>query len=90
MIQKIKTVTYHLNSHSHASKLSQDGQLLASSATNLATRPSLKKIIWHLQDVLKVMTKLQKEETARKESMLDTSSTAFNRCSRTFNQETKK
>lgn len=71
MIHKIKTVTYEVRSHGHCSTISNKGELIYCPALRGGiaekSRPYVKMIIWHLQDVLKVLNKLERERQARKE-----------------------
>jgi len=64
LIHKIKTATYEVRSHRNCTTLSAEGVPTASTVVgniypSLGSKPLLKRTIWHLQDVLKLMSKLQ-------------------------------
>ncbi len=71
MIHRIKTVTWEVRSHGHCSALSDKGELMVCPALMVSSsgwsRPYIKKLVWHLQDVLKCMNRIEKEKQARKE-----------------------
>jgi len=71
MIHRVKTVTWEVRSHGHYSALSAKGELLVCPALMVSTsgwsKAYIKKLVWHLQDVLKCMKRIEKEKQARKE-----------------------
>ncbi len=71
MIEKIKTVTYEVRSHGHKTVLSEKGIIQGDFCVlevgyNDVNRAVLKKVIWHLEDVLKCMNAIKKEEAEKK------------------------
>jgi len=71
MIHKIKVITWEVRSHGHCSTISGEGELVCCpvlmQSTSRWSRPYMKKLIWHLQDVLKCMVKIEKEKQDREE-----------------------
>ena len=96
MIHKIKT--YEIRSHDFHTNLSITGQLLSAPTlfTDNAhfTKSYIRRVLLHFQEVLKCIRSIEKtlavKKALAKEPMLDSSSTAFSRCSQTFNQEAEK
>lgn len=94
MIHKIKTITYQLRSHSFVTYLSSEGKV--TETTQLFVSPSnwtkgyVKRLARHLLDIANLITQLQKEQAAKKDPMLDVSSTAYSRCTLLHAQEAKK
>ena len=71
MIHKIKTITYGVRSHGQKTILSDKGRILRAewdiySLEFAKPKATLKKTLWHLQDVLKVMNKLEREKEKKK------------------------
>ena len=69
MIEKIKTITYQIRSHGYKTVLSKKGIIQSNEFGYLqdnTNRAILKKFIWHLEDVLKCMNTIKKEETEKK------------------------
>jgi len=71
MIEKIKTITYQIRSHGYKTVLSKKGIIEGEFCVFKAgyddiDRVVIKKVIWHLEDVLKCMNRIKKEETERK------------------------
>ena len=69
MIERIKTITWEVRSHGHRTIINEKG---------LVEQPwyfdwdkigkvVIKKLVWHLQDVLKCMRQIEKERQVRKE-----------------------
>ena len=72
MIERIKTITYEVRSHGYKTVLSEKGIIegefcVFKAGYNDINRAVVKKVIWHLQDVLKCMRQIEKEKEARKE-----------------------
>ncbi len=73
MIERIKTVTWEVKSHGHKTTLSNEGVVQGAFCISLGIgwdnirKPIIKKLVWHLQDVLKCMRQIEKEKQARKE-----------------------
>jgi len=71
MIHRIKTVTWEVRSHGNCTGLSDKGKVSESPAlyvaSSLWTKTYVKKLIWHLEDVLKCMRQIEREKQARKE-----------------------
>ena len=70
MIKKIKTFTWEVKSHGHKTTLSNEGVVQGASlgiGWDNIRKPIIKKLVWHLQDVLKCMKQIEKEKQARKE-----------------------
>ena len=68
MIEKIKTITYEIRSHGHRTVLSKKGLIEGEfcAGYNDIDRAVIKKVIWHLEDVLKCMNKIEKEKKEKK------------------------
>ena len=71
MIEKIKTVTYEIRSHGYKTVLSKKGIIegefcVFKAGDNDIDRAVIKKVIWHLEDVLKCMNTIRKEEVEKK------------------------
>ncbi|GAI87423.1 unnamed protein product [marine sediment metagenome] len=71
MIEKIKTITYEVRSHGYKTILSKKGIIegefcVFKAGYNDIDRVVIKKVIWHLQDVLKCMKQIEKEEAEKK------------------------
>ncbi len=76
MIEKIKTITYEIRSHGHKTILSEKGIIQGDFCVlevgyNDVNRAVLKKVIWHLDDVLKCMNTIKKEEAEKKKKIQD-------------------
>ena len=76
MIHKVKTVTWEVRSHRQETILSDKGIMISSDWEDCCLigewgKPNIKRMIWHLQDVLKVLNKLEKERQARKEKQIN-------------------
>ena len=73
MIHKVKTVTWEVRSHGHKTVVDSDGICTGMFCVDILNcmaeieKPQIKKTIWHLQDVLKCMRRIEKEKQARKE-----------------------
>jgi len=70
MIEKIKTITYEIRSHSYKTVLSKKGIIEGEFCVfkvgyNDIDRTVIKKVIWHLEDVLKCMNRIKKEEAEK-------------------------
>ena len=71
MIEKIKTITYEIRSHGYKTVLSKKGTIegefcVFKAGYNDINRAVVKKVIWHLEDILKCMNAIKKEETEKK------------------------
>ena len=76
MIEKIKTITYEIRSHRFTTELSEAGKVIASphekdfryfvNPEDDWPKHYIKRLTWHLQDVLKCMNAIKKEETEKK------------------------
>ena len=71
MIEKIKIINYEIRSHSYKTILSEKGIIEGEFCVfkigyGDINRPIIKKLIWHLQDVLKCMNKIEKEKMEKK------------------------
>ncbi len=72
MIEKIKTVTWEVRSHGQRTRLTNKGVMIEFNWEDYykvgeRDKSIVKKLIWHLQDVLKCMRQIEKEKQARKE-----------------------
>ena len=71
MIERIKTVTWEVRSHGQETTISSKGKVLRANWEPIwqfeRPRATIKKRIWHLEDVLKCMRQIEKEKQARKE-----------------------
>jgi len=75
MIEKIKTVTYEVRSHGFTTELSEAGKVIASphkKGFRYFVNPEddwpkdyIKRLVWHLEDVLKCIKKIEKEKAKR-------------------------
>jgi len=74
MIHRIKTITWEVRSHRHKTVVDSDGicrGMFCTSILNCMTeidKPVIKTTIWHLQEVLKLLNRIEKEKKARKEN----------------------
>ena len=72
MIEKIKTIRYKVRSHGHKTTLYDNGDLIdaidleESLRAGYFKKARVKKMIGHLQDVLKCMKQIEKEKTKKK------------------------
>ncbi len=71
MIEKIKTVTHEIRSHGQKTVLSDKGMMIESDWEDYYKvgewgKPNVKRMIWHLEDVLKCMNKIEKEKKEKK------------------------
>ncbi len=71
MIEKIKTITYEIRSHGYKTVLSKKGIIegefcVFKAGYNNINRAVVKKVIWHLEDVLKCMNTIRKEDAEKK------------------------
>lgn len=75
MIHKIKTITYEVRSHGRITRLSENGIVIQTkwhtdyqlwSDNRNENKTIIKKILWHLEDVLKCMKQIEKEREAKK------------------------
>ncbi len=71
MIEKIKTITYQIRSHDYKTVLSKKGLIegefcIFKTGYGDINRAVIKKVIWHLEDVLKCMNTIKKEEVEKK------------------------
>ena len=71
MIEKIKTITYQIRSHDYKTVLSKKGLIegefcVFKAGYNDINRAVIKKVIWHLEDVLKCMKQIEKEKAEKK------------------------
>ncbi len=75
MIHRVKTVTWEVRSHGFTTIFSDTGRVIHTSALFAASsqwiHSYIKKMVWHLQDVLKCMRQIEKEKQARKERKKD-------------------
>ena len=76
MIHKVKTVTWEVRSHGQETTISSKGIIenwtfQADRTVEMLSKAKIKKIIWHLEDVLKCMNRIEKEKQARKERKKD-------------------
>ena len=62
MIERIKTVTWEVRSHRLSTVLTDKGILLIKGLPVLYNKADVKKMIWHLEDVLKCMNQIEKEK----------------------------
>ena len=72
MIHRIKTVTWEVRSHNQTTILSDKGIMIESDWNDYCevgawSKGNVKRMIWHLEDVLKCMNQIEKEKEARKE-----------------------
>ncbi len=72
MIERIKTITYEVRSHEQVMTISSEGIIenwtfQADRTVEMLSKAKIKKMIWHLEDVLKCMRQIEKEKQARKE-----------------------
>lgn len=73
MIEKIQTITYEIRSHSYKTVLSKEGIIegefcVFKAGYNDIDRVVIKKVIWHLGDVLKCMNRIEKEKREAKKN----------------------
>ena len=73
MIEKIRTITYEIRSHNYKTILSKKGIIegefcVFKAGYNDIDRAVVKKVIWHLEDVLKCMNKIEKEKKEAKKN----------------------
>jgi len=79
MIEKIKTIRYEIRSHKCKSRLNNEGRLDWESLADIvheqnkyhhperkSDRGAIKRIVWHLQDVLKCIQRIEKEKVEKK------------------------
>ncbi len=67
MLQKIKTVSYKVRSHGRETTFAENGKIVMLGRNvgpfrNPNLKSEIKREIWHLQDVLKALKKLEREE----------------------------
>lgn len=69
MIEKIKTVNWEVRSHGHKTTISEEGIVEGAFCLGKGvgwdkniSKTIVKKLIWHLQDVLKCMKRIEKEK----------------------------
>lgn len=68
MIHRVKTITYEVRSHNQTTVISSNGKILSWDILNFdKAKLAVKRIIWHLQDVLKLLNKLERERQVKKE-----------------------
>ncbi len=72
MIHRVKTVTYEVRSHGQRTRLTNKGVMIESDWEDYCKigewgMPNVKRMIKHLQDVLKCMRQIEKEKQVRKE-----------------------
>ncbi len=72
MIHRVKTVTWEVRSHRQVTTISSEGRILDEDWDDCCLmrewgKPNVKRMIKHLQDVLKCMRRIEKEKQARKE-----------------------
>ena len=72
MIHRIKTVTWEVRSHNFKTVIDNDGICTGLFCLDILhcleeiDKGSVKKVIWHLQDVLKCMRQIEKEKQKKK------------------------
>ncbi len=76
MIEKIKTTTFEVRSHGFITELSEAGKVIASphkKSFKYFVNPEddwpkayIKRLVWHLQDVLKLIKWIEKEKADKK------------------------
>ena len=75
MIEKIKTITYEVRSHGRKTILSDNGIVIQTkwhtdyqlwSDNQKDNKAIIKKMLWHLEDVLKCMKQIEKEKAEKK------------------------
>ncbi len=71
MIEKIKTFTWEVRSHGQETTISSEGIIenwtfQADRTVEMLSKAKIKKMIWHLQDVLKCMRQIEKEKEKKK------------------------
>ena len=71
MIEKIRTVTYEIRGHGENTIVSSEGKVLRSESgletcLYLAKKGDVKKLIRHLQDILKCMKQIEKKREREK------------------------
>jgi len=64
LIHKVKHVSYMVTSHGHSSTISSKGKLTSTPALMISpalwTKGYIKKLTWHLSDVLKCIRSIEK------------------------------
>ena len=70
MIHKIKTVTWEVRSHNQTTRLTDKGVMIEFNWEDYykvgeRDKSIVKRLIWHLQDVLKCMRQIEKEKAPR-------------------------
>ena len=70
MIHKVKSITWEVRSHRNCTTIWEDGVIRDTTLYLVVwSKPVIKRAIWHLQDVLKALNKLEREKQARKEAL---------------------
>jgi len=67
MIHKVKVITWEVRSHRNCTTLSGEGRITDTTVSPVVwSKPVVKRAIWHLQDVLKCIKRIEKEKIKKK------------------------